>query len=141
MLQGLVSLVPLQIELAKIHVNFSCLDVIWAQNLHATKQRTLVKIHRFLILPFRNQKISHQSINRHMKWMTRTQMVKKCVRRYLEKSFALFEIVQAIVSPDENTIKSNSLSMKWQNIHQGLLSVFDGLLILLLFKCNFTNIS
>ena len=67
-------------------------------------------------------------------------MVKECIRSYLEKSFTLLEIVQAIVGPDENTIKSDSLCMQRQDIHQGLLSIFDRLLILLLFQCYFTDI-
>lgn len=72
MRQGLVFLVPFQIELSKVHVNMSCLDVIRAQGFHAHKHGRFVEIHSFLHLAFWNQHVGHDTIDGDVKWMRRS---------------------------------------------------------------------
>jgi len=70
MLQCLVTFVPLEIELAEVHVAVGCLDVVGPEDFHAAEKATFIKIHRFLHLPLWHKQVSHDTINGHMEWVT-----------------------------------------------------------------------
>ena len=122
-------------------MNLSRLNVIWSKCLHATKQWTFIEVHRFFEFSFWHQKAGHQPIYRHMERMTGSQMMLQAFRRQFKEPFTLLKIVYAPVGSNQNTKKSNPLSVHGHYFCESLLTIFDGELKLILFQGHFRDIS